>query len=574
MQLDYSHGWGDCPAGCISRQYWTYRIYPDDRVRFIGTRKDPEGFVGIVQTIAGIGEPGSSPDGVPATQANLHTPGDVYVDHDDTLYIADSGNHRIRKVSPDGIITTIAGTGARGFSGDGGVATLADLDNPEGIVVDTEGNLYISDTGNHRIRKVDRTGDISTVAGNGTPGFTGDNGSATQASLNRPIGIAIDDTGNLYMADRENGRIRKVDSAGVISTVAGNGVAGYGGDGGPATLAALNFPIDVTVDGTGNLYIADTHNHRIRKVNPSGFITTIAGTGLPDDYSSDDEPATLTGLYFPTNLTINESGMLYFFDSSRRVRAVFGAGPQFHIIPHDTGTVIMESFDKTHLTVSFTAGKVTDHTLAIELSRDPPHFLSPTPLPFETYIFSFSITTSLPDTTVFKARVTATYADSQLETARIANEQSLTFAVYDPALSTWTFVPTVLDTAANTATMTTSRFSAWALVSTEPAGIEAVPSEHGLPTVFMLSQNYPNPFNPTTTIRFELPEPNLVTLRIYNILGQEVARLIDSMALAPGAYTVRWDGRNRNGESAASGVYIYRLEAGAFVASQKMTLLR
>ena len=223
---------------------------------------------------------GFSGDGGFATLAQLKFPYGVTFDAVGNLYIADQGNNRIRKVDTVGNISTVAGTTA-GFSGDGGAATLAQLNNPTSVSVDAAGNIYIADRINHRIRKVDTAGNISTVAGT-TVGFSGDGGLATLAQLNTPYSVSVDAAGNLYIADAQNHRIRKVDTAGNISTVAGT-TAGFSGDGGAATLAQLSLPIGVTFDDAGNLYIGDLLNHRIRKVEgsdttpPTGSISIDAG---------------------------------------------------------------------------------------------------------------------------------------------------------------------------------------------------------------------------------------------------------------------------------------------------------
>ena len=223
----------------------------------------------------GFGEGGFSGDGGAATDARLNEPHGIALDGSGNLYISDRFNHRIRKVDASGTITTVAGSGATGsgeggFSGDGGAATDARLNLPRGIALDGSGNLYIADTKNHRIRKVDASGTITTVAGSDDTGvfggFSGDGGPATDAQLAFPHGIALDDSGNLYIADTNNLRIRKVDASGVITTVAGNGKSAFSGDGSPATGVSLNFPTAVVADASGNLFIADTGNHRIRKV--------------------------------------------------------------------------------------------------------------------------------------------------------------------------------------------------------------------------------------------------------------------------------------------------------------------
>ena len=225
--------------------------------------------------VAGNGTPGCSGDNGPATSAQLDYPSGVAVDSAGNLYIADTYNHRIRKVS-NGVITTVAGNGTAGFSGDNGPATSAQLNYPAGVAVDSAGNLYIADTYNQPHPQGLERGDHHR-GGKRDVGFSGDNGPATSAELNYPDGVAVDSAGNLYIADTCNNRIRKV-SNGVITTVAGNGTPGFSGDNGPATSAQLNYPDGVAVDSAGNLYIADTGNNRIRKVS-NGVITTVAGNG-------------------------------------------------------------------------------------------------------------------------------------------------------------------------------------------------------------------------------------------------------------------------------------------------------
>ena len=287
---------------------------------------------GIISTVAGNGTLGYSGDGGPATSAELGNPYGVTVDSADNIYIADPSNKRIRKVAANtGIISTVAGNGTYGYSGDGGPATSAELDAPQGVTVDSAGNLYIADSGNNVIRKVTAaTGIISTVAGNGygagtdTGGYSGDGGPATSAELNNPNGVAVDSTGNLYIADYGNQRIREVTAAtGIISTVAGNGTLGYSGDGGPATSAELSNPYGVTVDSASNLYIADRNNQRIRKViTATGTIGTVAGNGTIG-YSGDGGAATRAELNFPQGVTVDSAGNLYIADTfNNRIREV------------------------------------------------------------------------------------------------------------------------------------------------------------------------------------------------------------------------------------------------------------
>ncbi|MBX3014394.1 MAG: hypothetical protein KF832_22925 [Caldilineaceae bacterium] len=268
----------------------------------------------LISTVAGNGTADFSGDGGPATSATLDAPVGVEVDSASNLYIAVRYSDRIRKVDTNGVITTVAGNGTTDFSGDGGPATSAALNMPAGVVIDSTGNLYIADTGNNRIRKVDTNSIISTIAGNGTADFSGDGGPATSATLNNPAGVAIDSTGNLYIVDAWNNRIRKVDANGIISTIAGNGTADFSGDGGPATSATLNNPTGVAVDSAGNLYIADAWNNRVRKVDVNGVITTVAGNGILD-FNNDEGPATSVSFYAPSDVAVDSAGNLYIADS-------------------------------------------------------------------------------------------------------------------------------------------------------------------------------------------------------------------------------------------------------------------
>ncbi|MFJ5927388.1 RICIN domain-containing protein [Kitasatospora sp. NPDC092948] len=277
---------------------------------------------GRITTIAGDGTAGFGGDGGPAASARLNSPREVAVDGAGTLYIADSGNHRIRKITTDGRITTIAGTGTPGFDGDNGPAASALLNHPFGVAVDGAGTLYIADSGNHRVRKVAADGRITTIAGTGAPGFDGDGGPADQARLNRPSGVAVDGAGDAYIADADNHRVRKVSADGTISTVAGTGTAGFDGDGGPADQARLDLPLGLVVDSTGALCIADSGNHRIRKVAADGTISTIAGTGTAG-FDGDGGPAGQARLNGPCGLALDCVDALYIADAgNHRIRRI------------------------------------------------------------------------------------------------------------------------------------------------------------------------------------------------------------------------------------------------------------
>ncbi|PQJ12221.1 hypothetical protein CJD36_000220 [Flavipsychrobacter stenotrophus] len=276
-----------------------------------------------IHTYAGTGTAGYSGDGAPATAANLNTQYGVWGDTAGNIYFADALNNRIRKVSSSGIVTTIAGTGVAGFSGDGGSPLAAKLDMPIAVNLDAQGNIYIADMNNNRIRKitVSEVGSIiTTIAGNGTAGYTGDGNPATSATLNQPQGVFVDRTGNVLVADNYNNAIRKIAPSGIISTIAGNGSAGYTGDGVAATATSLNREAGVCTDTAGNIYIADAINNRIRMINTAGIITTIAGTGVLG-YNGDGLAATATQLRAPKYIFVDNSGDVYFSDADNyRVR--------------------------------------------------------------------------------------------------------------------------------------------------------------------------------------------------------------------------------------------------------------
>ena len=287
---------------------------------------------GIVATVAGTGEFGYSGDGGPAVVARLTRPWDVSVDGEGNIYIADTRNHVVRRVDASGIITTVAGTGEFGYSGDGGPAVEAQLYTPRGVEVDSAGNVYISDSLNHRIRRVDASGTIATVAGTGEYGYSGDGGPALAAQLGQAEKLAFDSRGNLYIADTFNHRIRRVDLMGTITTVAGQGEGNFSGDGGPALAAQLNAPRDVFVDDLGTMYIADTGNHRIRLVDSSGNIITIAGLRqddlFPGGFNRESGPAIGVNLRSPHALSVDRSGNVYIADTGNHRIRVLTQPPQ------------------------------------------------------------------------------------------------------------------------------------------------------------------------------------------------------------------------------------------------------
>jgi signal transduction histidine kinase len=277
---------------------------------------------GVITTIAGTGSPGYFGDGGPALNAILQYPQRMCMDNSGNILFVDSGNRRIGKIDTNGIITTIAGTGISGFSGDGKLAIHAELYDPNGICIDNYGNIFFSDYVNQRVRKIDPDGIITTVAGNGLAGFGGDGGSAVEASLHFPTDVVIDADGNLFIADSFNNRVRRVDQSGVISTLVGTGGAGLSGDGGLAVNATIDSPRGLFIDQKKYLYIAAQNSHAIRKVDSTGMIHTVAGTGEAG-YSGDDGPAIQATLYNPVKVFLDTSGNMYIADQyNQRIRKV------------------------------------------------------------------------------------------------------------------------------------------------------------------------------------------------------------------------------------------------------------
>jgi len=277
-----------------------------------------------ISTIAGNGTVGFAGDNGLATAAMLNHPKGIAADKSGNLYFADLDNSRIRKISTSGIITTVAGNGTAGFSGDMGAAVNAMLNGPQAVAFDASGNLIIADTQNRVIRKVDSFGIITTIAGTGTvEGYSGDGGPATQALIHQPVDLAVDSAGNIYFADSTGQRIRKIATNGIITTVAGNGNAGFSGDGSSAVTSELNFPVSISFDTSGNLYIADSNNFRIRMVSAaSSTMSTFAGNGT-EGFSGDGGAPTSATINYPYSVRIDSFNRLFIADTSNnRVRIV------------------------------------------------------------------------------------------------------------------------------------------------------------------------------------------------------------------------------------------------------------
>jgi hypothetical protein len=306
-----------CPRGITFDRYGNlYIAIGGSMIRKVNTS-------GIISTIAGSLVSGYSGDGGPAISAQLDNPFGIAVDTSGNIYFTENFGYRIRKINSAGIISTIAGNGIAGYSGDGGLATAALINNPRGIGLDDSGNVYFTDFGNHLIRKISKLGIITTIAGIGSPGYTGDGGQAVLAKLNGPNGLFIDKLNNIYFTDSYNYRVRKINTSGIINSIAGNGLNGYSGNGVPANSSSLSGPIAVTVDSIGMVYVSEQLSPRIRMIDNSGLINTIGGTGIPGN-SGDGGLATLAQFSYPYGLA-EYGGNIYFGDcANHKVRVICG----------------------------------------------------------------------------------------------------------------------------------------------------------------------------------------------------------------------------------------------------------
>ncbi|MEI8290371.1 MAG: immunoglobulin domain-containing protein [Verrucomicrobiota bacterium] len=341
----------------------------NNRIRKVDTN-------GIISTIAGNGLGAFSGDGGVATNGELQSPYSVALDVFGNIFIADFNNNRIRKVDTNAIITTVAGNGSRGYSGDGGTAPNAALNNPTCVVADASGNLFIADYWNHSIRKVNTNGTITTVAGIDYGSYYGDGKAATNAALKWPSGLAVDVFGNLFIADHGNNRIRKVNTNGIITTVAGNGtIYSYPGDGGAATNASLTGPFGIALNARSDFFIADNFDYVIRKVDANGIITTIAGNGS-SSFSGDGGSATSAGLGQPYSVAVDAGGNLFIADSlNNRIRKVQINSPTLVL-----NNVSTNSAGNYSVVITGSGGSVTSSVVPLTVAISPSIASQPQPL--------------------------------------------------------------------------------------------------------------------------------------------------------------------------------------------------
>ena len=417
------------PNGVAADSAGNIYIVQSDRISKVST-------AGIITTLAGGGPIGTLGDFGLATAVEINNPSSVAVDSAGNVYIGDPFHQRVRKVNTAGVITTVAGMGNQGYSGDGGLAIGAALNDPASLAVDSAGNLYIADSGNFRVRKVDTRGIITTVAGNGSLNEFGDLGLAIGAGINYPAAVTVDGAGNLYIISKLGDRVRKVNKAGIITTVAGIGTNGFSGDGGLAINARLNVATGLAADSAGNIYIADSSNFRIRRVDTGGIITTVAGNGI-SGFSGDFGPATSAEMVDPLGVAADSAGNFYISDSNtHRVRkvtvgvyvsaAVNGASFQAGIVPNSWATIQGSSLASSTGTWadSIVNGRLPTTLDGVTVTiGGKPAYLS--------YISPGQINLLVPDIGTGPVLVTVTRAAGTSEALTVTSSQ------YGPAFFSW-----------------------------------------------------------------------------------------------------------------------------------------
>ncbi len=468
------------------------------------------------------GAGGYSGDGGLATSAKLNEPSGIFIDSNWNTYFCDLDNYVVRKIS-GGVITTVAGNGIGGYSGDGGPATSAELLSPLYVTGDNIGNLYICDRAGNRVRKVNPAGIISTYSGNGTPGYTGDGGPATGAMLNNPQGIVLDATGNLYIADTGNNVLRKVDTAGVISTIAGSpiGTAGYSGDGASATLALLTAPVGISMDPTGNIYFSDG-TQRIREINTGGVINTIAGSGTAGN-SGDGGPAIAAKINNVSSIAFC-GGYIYLADSGNwRIRAVNSSGI-INLVMLGGGMDFLAIDPQGNLYASQQYGALCG--LSCNYYGD---VISKFPVNCN-YTPTATITGTIP---------TSTNTPTRTLSPTVTN--SPTPSLTSSSTATWT--PTATPTVTSYIIVDNYPTLTWTVTPTPPCQL----------------QLWPDPFNPKEAVDGKLKVgclPSGTMVSFYTLSGELLAQVNEVDGV------VKWAGTNRQGSPVSSGIYFYVIQNG------------
>ena len=463
-----------------------------------------------IYTYAGNGTAGATGDGATATAATLNVPNGVALDSNGNLYIADRNNNKVRMVSSGGIMSTFAGTGSANFSGDGGQAAVATLSSPNGVFVDAANNVYIADSSNNRIRKVNTSGVISTVAGNGTGGYLSDGVTATASEINNPRDIYVDSAGDLYIADSNNNRVRMVNTSGIISTVAGGAVTYTAGNGGLATAAGVIMPTRITKDGAGNLYIASQGDNEVRMVNTSGYISTFAGTGA-GAFSGDGGLATAAQLNGPNGIFWEPTGSLLISDyNNNRIRRVDPFGYITTLVGNTTTGYAGDGVPATSTSLSYQGAITEDGSGNIYIADEgadrvrivytcpfvtvtptvTPYAGTPTQVPTSTRTFTHTFTsspTATPSITLTPTP-TATPTSSPTRTLTDSPTPSITLTATPTATPTssptWTLTaspsPSVTLTATPTATPTSS--PTWTLTASPTPSVTLTATPTATPT--------------------------------------------------------------------------------------------
>jgi len=521
-----------------------------------GAQCTPDGD-SIITAFAGTGIPGYSGDGGPATSATISS--DQFGIASDSLgnvYICDSGNHVVRMVNTSGIITTFAGNGTAGFSGDGGPATSAEFDSPYFACADPAGNVYIGDFNNYRIRKVNTSGIISTFAGTGVVGYTGDGGQANMAEINQPFGVAMSAAGNLLIADRGNSVIRSVAPSGIITTIAGTGVAGFSGDGGLAINAKLEQPEGVCQAPDGNIFFFDDGNFRMRMINTCGIINTIAGNGT-NGYTGNGGQATSAELgdvhgagFSGANIYLADvdENVIREINTCGVITTIAGNGLQGNT--GNGGAALLSIISQPQGMTIDPSGNIYFPSLTLAVVRKIAPDCSPSPTPA-------CLTPTLACTPYTP---TGTIGPNNTNTA--TNSPTITLTPTTTPTPTMTFSPTITFTPTLTFTGTISSTPTLTFTITQTYTPLLTPTATPSSTSTCVINAWPDPYNPARAVSgwFNVScVPSGAVVSFYTLTGEKVASVSESGGM------VQWSGRNQNRYPVATGVYFYVVQLGGKV---------